>query len=97
MHVYNLRFGAATTPHQKIIYDQLYPMLDDVRDRVTKESESAQPPRSIRANARGRLLQQAGSRSIDGKPKKDVPGRPIPNSEKSLRSGSQPLIERGPA
>ena len=25
MHVYNLRFGAATTPHQKLIYDQLYP------------------------------------------------------------------------
>ena len=41
MHIYNLRFGAATTPHQKLIYDQLYPLLDDVRDRITKESRSA--------------------------------------------------------
>ena len=36
MHVYNLRFGAATTPHQKLIYEQLYPMLDEVRDRSSK-------------------------------------------------------------
>jgi hypothetical protein len=41
MHIYNLRFGAATTPHQRYIYDQLYPLLDDVRDRITKESKSA--------------------------------------------------------
>ena len=40
MHVYNLRVGAATNPHQKIIYGQLFPMLDDVRDRITKESKS---------------------------------------------------------
>ena len=25
MHVYNLRFGAATTPRQRIIYEQIYP------------------------------------------------------------------------
>ena len=41
MHIYNLRFGAATTPHQRYIYDQLYPLLDDVRDRIIKESKSA--------------------------------------------------------
>jgi hypothetical protein len=40
MHIYNMRFGAATSPHQKLIYDQLYPLLDDVRDRITKESKS---------------------------------------------------------
>jgi hypothetical protein len=40
MHIYNMRFGAATSPHQKLIYDQLYPLLDDVRDRITKESRS---------------------------------------------------------
>ena len=45
MHVYNLRFGAATNPHQKFIYDQLYPLLDDVRDRITKESKRRRPPR----------------------------------------------------
>ena len=40
MHVYNLRFGAATTPHQRVIYDQLYPLLDEVRDRIMKESNA---------------------------------------------------------
>jgi hypothetical protein len=40
MHIYNMRFGAATSPHQKLIYSQLYPLLDDVRDRITKESRS---------------------------------------------------------
>jgi hypothetical protein len=39
MHVYNLRFGAAMTPHQRLIYDQLFPALDDVRDRITRESK----------------------------------------------------------
>ena len=39
MHVYNLRFGAATTPHQKLIYDQIFPALDEVRDRIARESK----------------------------------------------------------
>jgi hypothetical protein len=34
MEVYNLRFGAATTPAQRLIYRQLFPVLDDLRDRV---------------------------------------------------------------
>jgi hypothetical protein len=36
MEVYNLRFGAATTPGQRLIYRQLFPVLDDLRDRVVK-------------------------------------------------------------
>jgi hypothetical protein len=39
MHVYNLRFGPATTPRQRLIYDQIFPVLDDVRDRVMRESK----------------------------------------------------------
>ena len=61
MHIYNLRFGAATTPHQKLIYDQLYPLLDDVRDRITKESRSETA--AGQSGARERLLQQGGGRS----------------------------------
>jgi exonuclease VII small subunit len=36
MEVYNLRFGAATTPGQRLLYRQLFPVLDDLRDRVVK-------------------------------------------------------------
>jgi hypothetical protein len=36
MEVYNLRFGAATTPGQRLIYRQLYPVLDELRDRLVK-------------------------------------------------------------
>ena len=33
---FNLRFGAATTPAQRIIYRELFPVLDELRDRVLK-------------------------------------------------------------
>jgi hypothetical protein len=36
MEVFNLRFGAATTPGQRLIYRQLFPILDELRDRVVK-------------------------------------------------------------
>jgi hypothetical protein len=39
MEVYNLRFGAATTPTQRQIYRQLYETLDQTRDRVLKEAK----------------------------------------------------------
>ena len=93
MHVYNLRFGAATTPHQKLIYDQLYPMLDDVRDRITKESKSERN-RPGQSGSRGRLLQQAGSRSTQERQSRC---HPIPNSEnrRILCSSSIRLQEAG--
>ena len=34
MHSFNLRFGAAKTPIQEGAYDQLYPTLAALRDRV---------------------------------------------------------------
>jgi hypothetical protein len=39
MEVYNLRFGAATTAGQRLIYRQLFPALAEVRDRILKESK----------------------------------------------------------
>jgi hypothetical protein len=36
MEVFNLRFGAAATPGQRLLYRQLWPLLDDLRDRVVK-------------------------------------------------------------
>jgi hypothetical protein len=36
MEVYNLRFGTATTARQRLIYRQLFTVLDELRDRVVK-------------------------------------------------------------
>ncbi len=38
MQTYNLRFGPAKTPEQRIVYDNLYPKLTAQRDRVLKET-----------------------------------------------------------
>lgn len=38
MHTFNLRFGQATTPAQRAIYADLYPILVSHRDRVVKEA-----------------------------------------------------------
>ena len=36
MEVFNLQFGAATTPTQRALYRQIFPVLDQLRDRVVK-------------------------------------------------------------
>jgi len=48
MHTFNLRFGPATTPRQRAIYEELYPMMASHRDRVLKESGLAEnnPPKT---------------------------------------------------
>ena len=37
MHTFNLRFGPAETPRQRMIYEKLYPLVDQSRDRVLEE------------------------------------------------------------
>ncbi len=50
MHFYGLRFGAATTPQQRMMYrDLLYPAIDDVRKKVLEASGEA--PAAQQANA----------------------------------------------
>ena len=73
MHVYNLRFGAATNPHQKFLYGQLYPLLDDVRDRVTKESKS-----TATAQVNPEHVSDFFNKLEVDQPKKDVPAPPNP-------------------
>jgi hypothetical protein len=38
MEIYNLRFGQATTPRQRLIYRDLFAQIDAVRDRVVKDA-----------------------------------------------------------
>jgi hypothetical protein len=72
MHVYNLRFGAATDPKVKLIYSQLFPMLDDVRDRITKESKSST------AQLNPDHVSDFFNKVEGDQPKKDVPAPPNP-------------------
>lgn len=37
MHTYNLRFGRASTPRQRTVYQELYPTLASFRDKLMKE------------------------------------------------------------
>ena len=79
MHVYNLRFGAATTPRQKMIYETLYPVLDQVRDRVVTETK-LEPTEKAQANPShlGDVFSKMDLDQLEGKPKKDAPKPPNP-------------------
>jgi hypothetical protein len=39
MHTFNLRFAPATTPRERQVYDELYPILDQTRDRIVGEAK----------------------------------------------------------
>jgi hypothetical protein len=52
MHSYNLRFAPATTPKQKAVYRELYPLMVSTRDKVVGQSvettdETPTPPKPI--------------------------------------------------
>ena len=49
MEIYNLRFGAATTPRQRAIYRDLFAKIDAVRDQVVKQI-AAEDNRSFISN-----------------------------------------------
>ena len=42
MEIYNLRFGAATTPRQRLIYRELFAQIDAVRGRVVSGGRGRQ-------------------------------------------------------
>jgi len=39
MHTFNLRFGPATTPRQRQVYAELFPIIDRIRDRIIGEAK----------------------------------------------------------
>jgi len=39
MHTFNLRFAPATTPRQRMVYNELYPILVQTRDRIISEAK----------------------------------------------------------
>lgn len=75
MHVFNLRFGAAKNAQQRAIYDQLYPMLDQVRDRI----QEAKVDDGVQANAGNvhDFFNKMDLDEVEGK-KKETPKPPAP-------------------
>ncbi len=49
MHFFGLRFGAAETPQQRMIYSRLFPVVANVRDRI--EEAKVEEPGTAQANA----------------------------------------------
>jgi hypothetical protein len=46
MNAFNLRFGSATTPEQKLAYDALYPKLVELRNQIAPALASATASKS---------------------------------------------------
>jgi hypothetical protein len=69
MNVYNLRFGAAATPQQKMIYKELYPMLDAARDNVAKAIDESVAVQNNPEHV-GDFFKNMNLDDIDGKPAK---------------------------
>jgi hypothetical protein len=76
MHVYNLRFAAATTPNQKMIYEHLWPLMDEARDKVTKAIDTTV---AVQADpkAAGDFFNKMNLDDLDKK-NKDAPKPPNP-------------------
>jgi hypothetical protein len=79
MHLYNVRFGRAETPRQRSIYEQLYPILDQVRDRVVKAAES-DGAATVKADPKhvGDYFDKMTVEDIDAAGKKATPRPPAP-------------------
>jgi hypothetical protein len=57
MSAYNLRFGEATTPRQKQVYDALYPQLVATRDEVAQALAGAAPAPKLKGTEVGDFFQ----------------------------------------
>jgi len=81
MHVYNLRFGAATTPRQRVIYETLWPLMDSARDRFMNEAK-VNSGDAVQADPKhvGDFFNKMELDDLEGKPKKkdDAPKPPKP-------------------
>ncbi len=60
MAAYNLRFGAAETPRQKSIYQNLYPMLAKLRDDVGTQGAAPAPEPTTDHGAPGEVFEGLG-------------------------------------
>jgi hypothetical protein len=79
MHAFNLRFGPATTPREKIVYNKLYPLFAQTRDHVISEAKlETQPSGKGHIGNVGDVFSKMSLDEIEGKGKKNTPQPPNP-------------------
>lgn len=77
MHTFNLRFAPATTARQRTVYNDLYPILDQTRDRIIGE---AKLDSNVSDGGKGKVHDFFSAMDIDRiEAKKQVPTPPPPS------------------
>ena len=74
----NLRFGPAVTPRQKLVYDQIYPELDALRDQVAKVDVDGKAIKGDNHAAAGEFFSGMPYEDL----RKRAPAPPPPNAPK---------------
>jgi len=79
MHAFNLRFGPAKTPRERIVYNKLYPLLDETRDHVISEAklDTSSKGKGNLSHV-GDVFSKLSLEEIEGKAKKNTPPPPNP-------------------
>ncbi len=79
MHTFNLRFAPATTPRQRQVYEELFPIIDQIRDKIIAETKLDD---NVTARAgRGKLRDFFSAMDLDqieGRKKTPPPPPPAP-------------------
>ena len=79
MHTFNLRFAPATTPRQRMVYNELYPILAQTRDRIFSEAKLDNSVTNTAGKAKLHDFFSAMDLDhIEGKKKVPVPPPPSP-------------------
>jgi hypothetical protein len=72
MHTYNLRFGPATTPEQRAVYQGLYPLMVAQRDSLLKDSKLDETEPARARTQSPDFFQGMRLDYLEGKPRRDV-------------------------
>jgi hypothetical protein len=77
MGAYNLRFGAATTPNQRLIYDNLFSTLRKMRDEAAPALAKADLPKTT-GNEAGEFFQGMDYKDLQKRAPAPAPPKPAP-------------------
>jgi hypothetical protein len=77
METYNLRFGPATNPRQRAVYQELYPKLASLRDKLLKDdgSRAARPQEGGSQDKPIDFFRGMHLDDLAGEPKDDAPAK----------------------
>ncbi len=79
MHAFNLRFGPATTPRERVVYRQLFELMDKTRDDILSAAKLDTPPPTVKPDQVGDFFSSMPMDDLQGK-KKAAPEPPKPQN-----------------